>query len=254
MTVKRNFKRRVRQRQVRTGESYVTARRHMLASRPDADGGRPAGGDGEAPQGEVGEGVGGGAEQTRSSPIEPEPSLSVSVIELVDVFDHARRADLECPIAMFPDLAGRVLPARVLDRLRTVLLAINGDPAAEPLVRLALAGRPPAPRKSMPMTAELRVRLALAGRPPAPRESVQMTAKLLHRFLQRAHAGIGAMSDDGGTLAFHVADGDTMVPVLCVISARETRLVLSTVDELLRGFGAAAEPPAAGRGEPGRRG
>src|SRR4051812_50146392 len=35
MTVKRDFKRRVRQRQARTGESYVTARRHMVASRPE---------------------------------------------------------------------------------------------------------------------------------------------------------------------------------------------------------------------------
>lgn len=201
MTAKRNFKRRVRQRQVRTGESYVTARRHMLASRPDTDGDRP--------------------------------STPVSVIELVDVSDHARRAGLVCSVAMFPDLAGRVAPARVLDRLSTVLLAMNDDPAAATLVDLALAGRPPAPPRSMTMTAELWVRLALAGRPPAPRKSVQVTAEHFRRFLRRAHAGIGGMSEDGGTFAFHVADGDAMVPVLCAMSARQTGLVLSTVDELL---------------------
>ncbi len=40
MTVKRDLKRRVRLRQARTGESYVTARRHVVATRAasaDAD-------------------------------------------------------------------------------------------------------------------------------------------------------------------------------------------------------------------------
>jgi hypothetical protein len=41
MTVKRDLKRRVRQRQARTGESYVTARRHVLAARPAPDAEEP---------------------------------------------------------------------------------------------------------------------------------------------------------------------------------------------------------------------
>src|SRR5262245_42299735 len=38
MTKKRDLKRRVRERQQQTGESYVTARRHVLAARPATDG------------------------------------------------------------------------------------------------------------------------------------------------------------------------------------------------------------------------
>jgi hypothetical protein len=48
MTVKRDLKRRVRQRQVRTGEAYVTARRHVVAARPDADADADADGDADA--------------------------------------------------------------------------------------------------------------------------------------------------------------------------------------------------------------
>src|SRR5688572_29621963 len=38
MTAKRDLKRRVRQRQARTGESYVTARRRVLAARGEQSG------------------------------------------------------------------------------------------------------------------------------------------------------------------------------------------------------------------------
>src|SRR5438067_1395515 len=37
MTAKRDLKRRIRERQAKTGESYTTARRHVLAARDDDD-------------------------------------------------------------------------------------------------------------------------------------------------------------------------------------------------------------------------
>jgi hypothetical protein len=45
MTKQADFKQRVRARMAKTGESYSTARRHLLAERPDAATAGPAGED-----------------------------------------------------------------------------------------------------------------------------------------------------------------------------------------------------------------
>jgi len=113
MTAKRDLKKRVRERQAKTGESYTTAREHVLAGR-------------EAP--------------------EPEPAREpMSVLELVDLTPAAERLGLRCRASIFPDLAKRVDGATVLARLRAALLATEGDPATALLRGVLLRGEPPPP-------------------------------------------------------------------------------------------------------------
>src|SRR5262245_24438146 len=141
MTIKRDFKRRVRQRQARTGESYVTARRHLMASRPVATdpeelegapgepgggdrGGGDAGGVGDGGGGDAGGGGAGGGGRGRARDQYP----GISVVELVDVTDAAKQFGLLCRVLMFPSLVERLAPPRVLGKLREVLLATVDDP------------------------------------------------------------------------------------------------------------------------------
>ncbi|HEY0987412.1 MAG TPA: hypothetical protein VGD80_10190 [Kofleriaceae bacterium] len=176
MTVKRNFKRRVRERQTRTGESYMTARRHLLASRST---GAP-GDDGD--DGDDGDGGDDGGDPRASR---------ISVVELIDVSDAARRAGLVCRALMFPPLPERIAPDRVLARLHELLVATADDPATARLSQLALGGTVTEPRIA-PM----------------------FNTDTLRRFLRRARAGLGGTLDDGATLAFHVPDGDGLVPIM----------------------------------------
>src|SRR4051812_18150686 len=108
MTKKRNLKRRVRERQARTGESYVTARRQLLAAR------------GIAP---------------------PVALVPVPVVELHDVSAEAARLGFQCQIAMFPELRAVAEPALVLVGLRDALIAAPGDLAAARIFDLAFAVR-----------------------------------------------------------------------------------------------------------------
>jgi hypothetical protein len=129
MTAKRNFKRRVRERQLRTGEHYTTARRQLLAERAEA-----------APVPEP--------ESPPEPGAAPQP-VAVPVIELLDVTDEAARLGLRCRVAMFPSLAERVAPASVLTRLRDVLIGTAGDPATSRLCAVALTGQdPPRPTRT----------------------------------------------------------------------------------------------------------
>jgi len=107
MTAKRDLKRRVRERQARTGEHYTTALRHVLAQRPDDP---PA----------------------------------VPVLELVDLSVLAAELGLCCRAAMVPALAERVESRRVLERLRDALRATEDDPATSLLRGVALRGERPA--------------------------------------------------------------------------------------------------------------
>jgi len=246
MTAKRDFKRRVRQRQARTGESYVTARRHVMAGRPAAD--EPPGdpdadqtlpgttaatlpsGDVAAPAAEFtvrperpeppdagGDGGGGGGDDDDDDDDDDDndndgdgaATGGISVVELVDVSDEAKRVGLVCRVLMFPELIQRIAPARVLGRLRELLVATVGDPATALLSELALTGRLAAPRK----------------------QPVQNLGAL-RLFVQRARAGLGGTLDDGATLAFHVADGDAMIAVMCTLSATDA-IELSAIDDLV---------------------
>jgi hypothetical protein len=100
MTAKRNLKRRVRERQARTGESYVAARRQVLAGRvaaPDA----------------------------------------MKVVELHDVSAEANRLGFCCRILAFPSLIQGVTPAAAVIGLRDALIGSPGDPATARLFSAA---------------------------------------------------------------------------------------------------------------------
>lgn len=94
MTAKRNFKRRVRERQARTGESYVTARRRLLAAREAA------------------------------SPV------VVPVVQLRDATAEAARMGFRCRIAMEPALCERAAPMTLLAGLRDTLVGSGGPGTA----------------------------------------------------------------------------------------------------------------------------
>jgi hypothetical protein len=299
MTVKRDLKRRVRQRQARTGESYVTARRHVVAAKaasndadadPETDSkaidppgvtashpaadpadaaaasaetGAPRDAAGTAPvadpaassdaaaagavaaaidtddTGPVRAAAGAvaaaidtddtgpvraaamppaavvrasGAAPTPGAPDPGNPArAAVSVVELLDVSDQARRFGLVCRVAMFPTLAARVEPASVLARLRDLLVETAGDPQFQLLSQAALTGHVP---------------------PRSPQPSLQ-SFQAVQRFFRRAVAGIGGVSEDGTTLVFHIAGRDGLVPVGCALHWPRASLVLSGIDELV---------------------
>jgi hypothetical protein len=135
----------------------------------------------------------------------------VSVVELLDVSEQARRLGLVCRVAMFPDLAARIEPAMMLARLRELLIETAGDPEFRLLSQVALTG----------------------SAPPRPlRPSSVPSFKDVQRFFRRALAGIGGVSEDGATLAFHVAGRDGLVAVACALHS-DTSLVLSGIDDLI---------------------
>ncbi len=103
MTAKRDLKRRVRERQARTGESYMTALRHVREQRPPA----------------------------------------FPVIEMDDLTAAGAALGLRCQIAADPRLRGRIEPARALARLRDVLIATAEDPALELMRAVVLRGESP---------------------------------------------------------------------------------------------------------------
>jgi hypothetical protein len=86
--------------------------------------------------------------------------------------------------------APRVVQRR-FERLRAILLATDGDRATDDWRAAALRGE--RPDRSYPPAIDL----------PARR-----------RFVARARAGLGGVSDDGNLLAFHIAERGEIVPVV----------------------------------------
>ena len=107
MTAKKDLKRRVRARQVKTGESYVEARRQVEAQRAAAK------------------------------------SWPVPVVELIDLTSAAETAGFRCRVAMFPALAARVDAATVLLGVRDALLATEDDPVTATMRAAVLHGEQP---------------------------------------------------------------------------------------------------------------
>jgi hypothetical protein len=176
MTTKRDLKRRVRDRQERTGESYVTARRHVTANAP------------------------------------PTPESVVPVVELVDLSSQAAAAGLRCRVHMFPALAARVDPIAAITRLRDVLTATDGDPATDLFRAVVLRGEP----AQVHLTGRAAVAALEEGR----------------RFLARALAGLGGVSERGRMMAFEVG-GQMMVCLLWItlaVAAREPAVILTTAE------------------------
>jgi hypothetical protein len=100
MTQQRDLKRRVRDRQAQTGESYMTALRHVQAQKPPA----------------------------------------FPVVELVDLTEVGAALGFKCRIVMAPGLTGQIDTASALVRLRDVLLTRDRDGALETFRAVVLRG------------------------------------------------------------------------------------------------------------------
>ncbi|HEX7699142.1 MAG TPA: hypothetical protein VF403_00385, partial [Kofleriaceae bacterium] len=97
MTKKHDLKRRVRDRQAQTGESYTAARRQVVGAAGEAE-----------------------------PPDDPSES-AVPVFELVDVTEQAKKLGFKCRVLLFPSLVEAVTPAVALGSLHKVLVATAGD-------------------------------------------------------------------------------------------------------------------------------
>ena len=111
MTAKRDLQRRVRLRQARTGESYTTARAHVVAP----------------------------VEGRRDRP----PVIPVD--EMIDVAADAARVGVQCGVVMSSDLVRQVEPAVALARLRDALASTEDDPGTALLRAMVLRGELPGP-------------------------------------------------------------------------------------------------------------
>jgi hypothetical protein len=106
MTANRDFKRLVRDRQSRTGESYLTALRHVLAQRP----------------GEL-------------------PSV-IPTAEFIEVSGVAAKLGLKCRMTVSPALVHEIDVDATVQRFRDLLLGAPSDPSLNMLRRMALIGEP----------------------------------------------------------------------------------------------------------------
>jgi hypothetical protein len=135
MTQQRDLKRRIRERMLKTGESYVTARLRVIAERDE-------------------------------EPVEAAPAPGFDVVEPMDVSHEASALDLKCRAAVFPKLATRIDVTRALTRLRDALVGAEDDGALSVMRRLVLHGElPPRTRYELRNFDEQRsfVRRARAG-------------------------------------------------------------------------------------------
>jgi hypothetical protein len=103
MTDRSDLKRRVRERQARTGESYMAALRHVRGQRAGA----------------------------------------VPVVELVDVSDIGGLLGIKCRVMLQPALAERVEVATMLRQLHATLVAATREPASWLMRSVVLHGERP---------------------------------------------------------------------------------------------------------------
>jgi len=96
MTAKRDLKRRVRERQGRTGESYMTAMRQVLDQRPSV----------------------------------------VPVVEMIELSEVGAAMGIQCRVRMAPVLADRIDAVGALRRLRDALITTERDPAFDLMRRV----------------------------------------------------------------------------------------------------------------------
>jgi hypothetical protein len=113
MTDRKDFKRRVRERQARTGESYTTARMQVESRRPGA----------------------------------------VPVVETIDVAEAAARLGLRCHVVIASTLLDLLDGELVLERIRDALIGTDSDPATELMRAVALRGENPLGVRRHPLMA-----------------------------------------------------------------------------------------------------
>ncbi len=247
MTVKRDLKKRVRARQAETGERYTTALEKVRAAAADAD--RPEAA-AEAP--------------TSGMPAAGEARKpAVPVIEMVDLTALAHQLHLHGQVLMFPHLAERVEARATLLRIREVLLATREDPATDLLRRALLQGQPLPTRMLEPGQQRARaVHLALfygaTLRIPTGMESGSVSEGA--RFLGRARAGLGGVSEDGRMLALSVQGHRGIENVVGLLwgpwqvpgtsFTRPQTLVLGAADAMVEGTGDLQKMVDSGSGQP----
>jgi hypothetical protein len=105
MTDRRDLKRRVRERQARTGESYMAALHHVRGEREPA----------------------------------------IPVVDLIDLSEIAATLGLKCRAMVLPALAARVDVAAMLRQLHATLVAAARDPGARLMRSVVLHGMRPFP-------------------------------------------------------------------------------------------------------------
>ncbi len=125
MTAKKDLKRRIRDRQAATGESYVTARRHVLAAAPTP---------GTAPAAE---------------PIPDPPKPAIVYEEMVSLTAAGQAMGFKCRLATTSSCARQIDGDALLRRFRDILLGTTEDPSMKIMRAIALHGepRPAVPRR-----------------------------------------------------------------------------------------------------------
>ena len=175
MTANRDLKRRVRDRQAQTGESYMTALHHVLAQRP-----------GSIPS-------------------------AIQTVEFVDVTEVAAVLGLKCRIAVSPALVHTIEVERTLERFRDTLIACGRDPALLLMQSIALHGEhvhfPLTPASGFQEVHAAvrfveRVLAGLGGRDirVTPSPGFQGVPDV-ERSIERVLAGLGGVSDNGRMFA-----------------------------------------------------
>ena len=201
MTAKKDLKRRIRERMRRTNETYVVARRAVLAE----------------------------AKPTAATPTTPVPFTApslreaagvvpelatvepgrIEVVEMEDFSALATELGLKCSVSVTLALAKHV-PARVaLERFREILLGTTEDPAFEVMRAVALRGE----------------KLTSLRAPNYMFDDMK-------RFVARVRVGVGGVSSGGTMLAVQIG-GVMMVAHLgfgIVTPARAPRVVLTTAE------------------------
>jgi hypothetical protein len=275
MTAKRDLKRRVRQRQARTGESYVTARRHVVAAASpgtdevedpdDLETGDPA----AETESEATGGDGMDRETTETGADAGRPVTAVDADAGLD----ASRPTAEIDVAVRPDAgaaeagAGSGAAVPVVELLDVTERARRFGLLCRVTMHPSLARRVPSDRVLLQLrdllvqTADdprmkLLTRLGLAGHVPRdpPRPSGNFEA--MRTFLQRARAGLGGPFEDGSMFVFHMSGDGGIVPIQCSMHWNAAALMLWAIDDLADELGAlkdrlTVEPWV--RGDPARR-
>jgi hypothetical protein len=215
MTAKKDLKRRIRERQERTGESYVVARRRVLAEREEDRGAAP-----EAPK-------------PTTTVVAPPPMPGsayreviaafpdmyrteadgpIIVVEMEDFTELATALGFRCSIAITTHLSKLVDPRVVLERFREVVLGTSADPAMESICGVALLGLDPVQHVYQPDWFQK-----------------------MQRFVARVKVGVGGVSESGTMLAMTIQGKEGPVMMVChlgfgIAQKSRPRIVLTTAE------------------------
>jgi hypothetical protein len=214
MTVKKDLKRRIRERMERTGENYVTARRAVLEGgehEPSTTTVDPPGPAFSPMMREAASVV-----PETWSVAEEERRSSIEVVELEEHDELAAQLGFKCTVSISRALTEQVEPRDALIKLRDVLLGTTADSTLDVMRAVVLRG------EDVP--------------------KLQLDAQWYERmriYVARVRAGIGGVSDNGTMIAMNVEGSRGMVMLVAHLGwgmaargivNRRPRLVLGTVE------------------------